>query len=60
MREMDRNIFSSKTAMKQAQKKLETAIKKKEDKSILKQYAKNVLQARSGMEKLMKNKVGMA
>jgi len=43
--------------LKQAQKKLETAIKKKEDKTIQKMYAKNVLQARGGMERLMKHKV---
>lgn len=57
MREIERQIFSSKTTLKMAQKKLETAVKKKEDKSIQKMYAKNVLTARAGMEKLMNQKV---
>lgn len=52
-------LLASKTALKQAQKKLETAIKKKEDKSIQKMYAKNVLQARAGLERMMKHKVGV-
>lgn len=43
-------------ALKQAEKKLNTAVKKKEDKSIQKMYAKNVLQARGGHERLMKHK----
>ena len=64
MREMERQVFgrprlteASKTTLKQAEKKLETAVKKKEDKSIQKMYAKNVLTARAGMERLMKHKV---
>lgn len=57
MREIERQIFTSKTTLKMAQKKLETAVKKKEDKTIQKMYAKNVLTARAGMEKLMGQKV---
>lgn len=50
-------MSASKTTLKQAQKKLEASVKKKEDKNIQKMYAKNVLQARGGMERLMKHKV---
>jgi len=42
--------------IKKAQKKLETAVKKGEDKSLQQMYAKNVLAARKNKEKLLQQK----
>ena len=58
-RENERQIFQTKMLVKQAEKQLETAIKKKEDKNLQRMYAKNLMQARKVRDRQMVNKVGV-
>ena len=59
-REMDRAIMKSEMEIKMARKKLEKMVKKKEDKSICRQYAQNLLMATKNKEKLLNNKAKIA
>lgn len=56
-RENERQIFQTQMLVKNAQKQLETAIKKGEDKNLQRAYAKNLMQARKVRDRQMVNKV---
>ena len=53
IRALNRQGFHADMEIKKAQKKLEAAVKKGEDKSLQQMYAKNVLAARKNKEKLL-------
>ena len=53
IRALNRQSFHADMEIKKAQKKLEQAVKKGEDKSLQQMYAKNVLAARKNKEKLL-------